>query len=86
MRSTPSSSGFGTIRLKLLEEIWKFAVTERGRGISYPKIAERAKNEMGYKGQKNAFYTYKDMIDAGDPYPWTQPVPEVEGEPDWAET
>ena len=71
---------------KITQEIWDFAIAQRARGISYPKISDRAKNEMGYKGQKNAFYTYKDMIDAGDPYPWAQASPDADEEPDWAET
>lgn len=71
---------------KITEAIWQFATAQRARGISYPKIAERSKNEMGYKGKLNAFYTYKEMIDAGDPYPWANTSQQAEDEPDWAET
>lgn len=70
---------------KITREIWNFAVVQRKRGISYPKIAERAAAELGFTGKQNAFYTYKKQIDAEEPYPWDTKPPEAQ-ETDWAET
>lgn len=70
------------------ETVWNFAVEQRKRSISFPKICERAAKEHGYKGKLNSFYTYRDRIESGAPYPWTKKtaVADDKSEPDWAET
>ena len=68
------------------QKVWKFAVEQRKKGVAIPVIYTRAKSELGYKGGKNSFYTYKAQIDKGDQYPWDRPKAEGNDEPDWAET
>lgn len=68
------------------EEVWNFAVEQRRKGVSFPVIYSLAKDDLGYKGGKNSFYTYKKQIDKGDDYPWTLPSPDANNRHDWAET